>query len=118
MTTSASSPGPHETPLAQVLDEYDQRGFTGQFAPVDGGQLRCLTCRTTFPATDVVADEVRRIEGASDPADMAAVVPLHCPSCGAAGTFIANYGPDAGPEESDVLIALDRDPAQDNSPSR
>ena len=51
-----------------------------------------------------------RLEGESDPADMAMVVKLACPACGTAGTLILNYGPDASAEEADVLVAIERTP--------
>jgi hypothetical protein len=115
MTASITPSGPHDTPLTEVLADYDRRGYTGQFAPLEGGDLRCLTCRETFAASHVQADEVRRLEGASDPADMSVVVPLACPHCGTRGTFVAHYGPDAGIEEADVLSALDRAPSEDTT---
>jgi hypothetical protein len=50
---------------------------------------------------------LRRIEGASDPADMAAVLGLECPACGARGAAIVRYGPEAGPGDEIVLTHLD-----------
>ncbi len=52
-----------------------------------------------------------RLEGQSDPADMAVVVPLECPNCGSRGTLILDDGPDASAEEADVLTELSRHPA-------
>jgi hypothetical protein len=48
-----------------------------------------------------------RTEGASDPADMVAVAALVCPRCGARGTVALKYGPEASPEEDEVLRLLD-----------
>ena len=53
-----------------------------------------------------------RLEGASDPADQLIVVPLACPVCGARGTFVAHYGPEASLEEADVLAVLSRAPSE------
>jgi hypothetical protein len=50
---------------------------------------------------------IRRLEGASDPADMLAVVALRCPACGAQGVLTLGYGPDTSPEEADVLLGLE-----------
>ena len=47
-----------------------------------------------------------RLEGASDPDDMAAVVALTCPNCQAKVVLVLKYGPDATAEEADVLLAL------------
>jgi hypothetical protein len=49
---------------------------------------------------------LRRMEGASDPADMMAVVALECGVCGASGTMVLGYGPTASDVDSDVLRAL------------
>jgi hypothetical protein len=50
---------------------------------------------------------MRRLEGASDPADMLAVFALTCPRCGTAGTLTLNYGPETTPGEVTVLQALE-----------
>src|SRR4051794_31320224 len=77
-STGRGSPtnSPNDPPLATVLGELDRAGWTGQMMPLEGGSIRCLTCREEFPADQVDADEVRRLEGASDPADMVIVVPV------------------------------------------
>jgi DNA-directed RNA polymerase subunit RPC12/RpoP len=94
--------------LYEVVSRFESDGWTGQFQARDGGVLRCLTCREEFPASIEHADEVARVEGVSDPDDMVAVVPLRCPHCGVRGTFVAHYGPGAGAEESDALVAFER----------
>jgi hypothetical protein len=101
--------------LYEVVSRYESDGWTGQFQARDDGVLRCLTCREEFPASIEHADEVARVEGVSDPDDMVAVVPLRCPHCGARGTFVAHYGPGAGAEESDVLVAFERGLPADRS---
>ena len=50
---------------------------------------------------------LRRLEGASDPAEMMAVVAITCPRCEARGVLVLGYGPAAAVEDSDVLRALD-----------
>ena len=94
--------------LVEVIDLLEEQGFTGQFRPVDNGGLECLSCREVVCADDVAADELRRTEGASDPADMAAVAGVTCPHCGTKGTVALHYGPEATPEEVGVLQAFDR----------
>jgi hypothetical protein len=103
---------PTDTPLSSVLARLGEQGFTGQFATRDQGAVQCLTCRETAAAGTYQADEVTRLEGVSDPDDMVMVAPLHCANCGAKGTLVLNYGPEASAEESDVLLALDREPRE------
>lgn len=101
---------PQDQPLQEVVTSLDAQGFDGQFRAGDDATIQCLTCRETFPASTLSADDVTRLEGASDPADMAIVIPLECPHCAARGTFIANYGPEAAAEDAEVLAALERTP--------
>jgi hypothetical protein len=96
--------------LYGVVHQLDEAGWTGQFQAVEGGVLRCLTCRAEFPAAAEHADEMVRVEGVSDPDDMAVVIPLRCPRCTTRGTFVAHYGPGAGVEEAEVLVVLERQP--------
>jgi len=98
--------GEDET-ILDVLGELEARGFTGQFMPREGGQVECLTCHRLSPADDTVFRHLRRLEGASDPADMLAVVGLACPHCGAQGTAVLGYGPGAAAVDTEVLELLD-----------
>ncbi|MFL6243717.1 MAG: hypothetical protein ACJ73V_11955, partial [Acidimicrobiia bacterium] len=65
--------GEDET-ILDVLGELESQGFTGQFMPREGGQVECLTCHRLSPADETVFRQLRRLEGASDPDDMLAVV--------------------------------------------
>lgn len=95
--------------LTSILSQFEEEGFTGQFAVREAGMLLCLECREEHPATETQMSALRRTEGASDPADMAAVVGLECTHCGKLGTVVLNYGPEAGIDESDILLALEDD---------
>jgi hypothetical protein len=90
-----------------VLGELESLGFTGQFMPREGGQVECLTCHRLSPADDTVFRHLRRLEGASDPADMLAVVGLACPNCEAQGTAVLGYGPEASDLDTHVLELLE-----------
>ncbi len=92
-------------------------GLTGQFEPRAGGFVHCLTCGATTPASEQSADEVTRLEGASDPADMQIVVPVACRSCGTAGTLVMSYGPEATVAEVDVLSNMPRTPRESTKAS-
>ena len=93
--------------LTAIITTFEGEGFTGQLAVREGAVLTCLSCRTDHPAAEFTMDALRRTEGASDPADMAAVVGLTCPQCSAKGTVVLKYGPEASAEESEVLLALE-----------
>jgi hypothetical protein len=54
----------------------------------------------------VQVDGIHRLEGASDPDDMAAVVAITCPACQAHAVLVLQYGPAASIEDADVLEAL------------
>jgi hypothetical protein len=92
--------------LREVLSRCESRGFTGQFGSRDGGAVRCFACGRDFGPRDAELETLHRLEGASDPADMLAVLPLACPHCGGRGTLVLNFGPEASLEDSDVLAAL------------
>ena len=51
-------------------------------------------------------DRLCRLEGVSDPDDMLAAAALRCPNCGALGTVLLNYGPEAPIDDAEVLLAL------------
>jgi hypothetical protein len=98
--------GEDET-ILDVLGELESQGFTGQFMPRGGGQVECLTCHRLSPADETVFRQLRRLEGASDPDDMLAVVGLACPHCGARGTAVLGYGPEADAVDTEVLELLE-----------
>lgn len=94
--------------LTEVIDGFEAAGHTGQFVPVAGGNLRCTACDRETPADELDVAALRRVEGVSDPDDMAAVAALACPQCGTKGTVALKYGPSATPEEADVLGLVER----------
>jgi hypothetical protein len=101
---------PSDTPLLAVLRMYEAEGYTAQFDSRDGGLVHCFTCGADNPAEGCRHGELQRLEGASDPADMLAVVPVRCPDCNARGVLVANYGPEASAADAEVLRSLERDP--------
>lgn len=94
----------------EVEHHLGLQGFGGQFGAREGGQVLCFTCHEEFAADLLHADDARRVEGESDPSDMAIVVPVTCPHCDTAGTLSLQFGPMASVEESDVIAALPRSP--------
>jgi hypothetical protein len=97
--------------LGGVLGEFEAAGYTGQFGARPGGVILCFACQHESAPTDADPQRLRRLEGASDPDDMLAVVAVRCPRCATKGTLVLAYGPEAALEDSDVLAALpDVDP--------
>jgi hypothetical protein len=92
--------------LAEVVGRLEADGYTGELVVRAGDSVECRQCGRRSDPADLVVEDLLRTEGASDPADMAAVVAARCPACGAGATLIAHYGATAGPEESDVLARL------------
>jgi hypothetical protein len=95
------------TTLSAVLKEFEDAGYTGQFIARPDGMVKCVACGTEHAASSVELHELRRLEGASDPDDMVVVGALVCPGCGARGTIVLHYGPEATEEEDDVLRLLE-----------
>lgn len=92
--------------LATILDALKREGYEGQFGAHAGATVTCFTCHHVSPAASFRVETLRRLEGASDPADMLVVAPVTCPRCGARGSLVLNYGPQSTAEEADVLLAL------------
>ena len=94
------------TTLLEVLDELAEKGYGGSMWVTANGKLRCEGCSAEFEPSDVYVKELRRLEGASDPDDMLAVVALECPRCSTRGALVLNYGPTATPADAAALLAL------------
>jgi hypothetical protein len=98
---------PTDRTLIEVLGELSDEGFTQDMFVTTGSMVRCGTCHADTPPTELELDRLVRIEGASDPADMAAVLGLTCRHCGARGTAVVRFGPEADRQDDEVLAALD-----------
>jgi len=94
------------TTLTDVLEAYSSAGFTSSFSATEGAALECHECGAISPANTVAMSSLRRLEGASDPDDMVAVVAVTCPKCSSKGTLILGFGPAAPAEDGDVLKDL------------
>lgn len=100
--------------IQDALTEFARSGYEGDFRAKQGGVLECLTCGQDSRAQDVRRTAMRRVEGASDPADMVSVNALVCPRCGAHGTLVLAYGMNASPEDAEVLTHLNSAHAKDH----
>ena len=94
------------TTLMQVLESYREAGFVSDFFAEEGGRVRCGHCNSLLGAEQLSMHSMRRMEGASDPADMLAVVATSCPVCGAEGTMVLGFGPAASTADTEVSRAL------------
>jgi hypothetical protein len=93
--------------MTEALARFEAEGYTAQFGVVEGGLVRCYSCHTDHDPASMEINAILRIEGASDPDDEVAVVAMTCPACGCKGTAVLKYGPEATPDESEVLRALE-----------
>lgn len=111
------SPSDHTT-LTEVLAQFADGGFVGDFGVMDtSGAVRCHTCQEETKASEIEQHTIRRLEGASDPDDMVAVVAITCPRCSARGTLILPFGPVASAAEAAVLAEM-RDSRGDGAAPR
>lgn len=94
------------TTLIEVIEGYRTSGFDSDFSTLEGAQIRCDSCGAESDAAQFVIESLRRLEGASDPDDMLAVIATECPACDAQGTLILGYGPMASGEDIDVSTAM------------
>jgi hypothetical protein len=93
--------------MFEVLRDFQNDGFSADMVVKEGARVLCKACDVESAAADFEVVDLRRLEGASDPGDMSAVVGVHCPRCNVGGVLVLRYGPEAGAEDADVLAALD-----------
>jgi hypothetical protein len=97
---------PADVSLTEVLAGFERAGFEQQFDVDDEtGRTSCADCGHQTSADQAEVLEARRLEGASDPAEMASVLGLRCPKCGRRGTVVCRYGPEASAGEAALLQA-------------
>ena len=93
--------------LVEIVSAFQAEGFDGDLVLTDDAQILCKACGTKQRGARYLQCAQRRTEGASDPADMALVVALECPTCGSKGVLALKYGPDAPREEAELIRQLD-----------
>jgi hypothetical protein len=110
MSPDATPPVPAasgDITLVGLIGELRAGGFGGDMFVTEDALVRCGACRHDAPPAEFELHAIRRIEGASDPADEAAVLALTCRVCGSRGTAVVRYGPEAGPQDAEVLRAVE-----------
>lgn len=94
------------TTLTEVIDGYRAAGYDSDFFAEDDAHVRCATCQALMPANRLSQVSMRRLEGASDPDDMVAVIATVCPECDAHGTLVVGLGPMASASDGAVMLAM------------
>ena len=102
----AADPAAGSQQLTELLAEREAEGFTHHFGSRPEAVVRCFTCHHDTPAAALEVVHIDRLEGASDPDDLLAVLSLTCPACRTRGTLVCGYGPNAGEADAEVLQAL------------
>jgi hypothetical protein len=92
--------------VVELLKGLADDGYTSEFGVVEGAKAKCFTCRNELSAAEMQVDATKRIEGESDPDDMAVVMGVVCGQCGAKGALVAEYGPESSVESADLLRTL------------
>jgi hypothetical protein len=100
-------PQPDGRTISDAMEQLEAEGFTAQFGAQPEGLVMCFTCRQKSDAGTVPLHRLSRTEGVSDIADETAIAALTCPHCGARGTVVLTYGPEASEDDAEVLRLLD-----------
>lgn len=111
-----TSPAAGADTLIGVLAEAGEHGYQTQQIGRAAGRIECAGCDRQTPAADFDIDRVRRLEGASDAADLLLVLWSRCPSCGRRGVLTLGYGPNASDVDTTITQHIDLEGA-DPSPS-
>jgi hypothetical protein len=98
---------PVDRTLISVLAQLAADGFDKDMFVTPDAQILCSACRHVAAPADFELHAIRRLEGASDPSDEAIVLALTCRVCGARGTAVLRYGPEAEPQDVAVLRAVE-----------
>lgn len=103
---SPSDPASGSEQLGELLERWEGLGFTCHFGSREAAMVICFTCHHSTPAIEMQVVHIARLEGASDPDDMLAVIALRCPTCDSNGMLVCGYGPNADLVDTEVLQAL------------
>lgn len=95
------------TTVLEVLESLRNAGYPAQLTARPGARVRCSNCDAAPPAADLQPDGYRRVEGASDAADMNLVVWGRCPACSTGATLLLGYGPNATAADQSVLSGVE-----------
>ncbi len=93
--------------LIEALEVVRRLGFEQDMFVRPDGLVRCGACHEDARPEGLNLRRLVRLEGVSDPAEQACVLALECTLCGARGSAVVRYGPEAGPADAAVLRAVE-----------
>jgi hypothetical protein len=105
--------------MITILEDLATDGFGTEFTPGprdQPGTITCGSCGQHSDAASFVVAQVRRLEGASDPDEMALIAALRCPVCATGGALVLSYGPEVTETDAGILERLP-DPPRHPAPS-
>jgi hypothetical protein len=93
--------------LLEALAQLRAMGFERDMFVTAEAKVRCGVCHHDAAPEDLNLRHLVRLEGVSDPGEEAAVLAIECTVCGALGTAVVRFGPEAGPQDDAVLLAIE-----------
>ena len=91
--------------LSEALARLERAGYRDSFRAEDG-QLRALEAGRSYPPEQLVAEEIVRFEGDSDPQDQLVLFALRSSDGAVRGTWLASYGAQTDAESAGVMRRL------------
>ena len=92
--------------LLEALEQLRAKGFDRDMFVTADAMVRCGSCHHDMAPSELNLVHLLRLEGVSDPGEEAVVLALECTVCHARGTAILRFGPEAGPQDDAVLLAV------------
>jgi hypothetical protein len=96
--------------VTEAVAVLEADGYTSPFLQ-SGSDLVCMACGAPHDLELGVVDRFFRFEGPSDPGDEAIVLGVRCGVCGAHGTLVSAFGPDADPDAFEHLARISAEAA-------
>ena len=93
--------------LLEALDQLRAAGYERDMWVTPDGLVRCGVCHHEAAPLELDLQRLVRLEGVSDPGEEAAVLALRCKACGALGTAVVRFGPEADAQDVAVLRAVE-----------
>jgi len=115
--TSAPVPGApsDNTTAVGELDQLRAQGYDGDFVVREGPVVCCRSCETCVEPEELQIDVFRRLEGASEPDEMSAILAVTCSSCGSKGSLLVAYGMNASELDADLLTRIPDTPQDEGT---
>lgn len=108
------APSDNTTAVAELNDLREQ-GYDGDFVVREGPVVCCRRCDRCDEPESLQVDVFRRLEGASEPDEMSAILALTCQGCGNKGTLLVAYGTNASELDADLLTRLPETPQDEGT---